>query len=65
MVLVNEDAAHQAIVNLNVGLTGSRHAVPFQVAAGSSQIVQLPAIGLGDAMALPPLSLTLLKLQAG
>jgi hypothetical protein len=65
MVLVNEDAAHQAIVNLNAGLTGSRQAVPFQVAAGSSQIVQLPAIGLGDAMALPPLSLTLLKLQAG
>jgi hypothetical protein len=38
--------------------------VPFQVVAGSSHIVQLPAANAGDAMALPPLSLTLLKLQA-
>jgi hypothetical protein len=64
LVLVNEDATHRATINLNFGLASSRQAVPFQVAAGSSHIVQLPAMSIGDALALPPLSLTLLKLQA-
>jgi hypothetical protein len=64
LVLVNQDATHGATINLNLGSGNSRQAVPFQVVAGSSHIVQLPAANAGDAMALPPLSLTLLKLQA-
>jgi hypothetical protein len=64
LVLVNQDATHGATINLNLGSANSRQAIPFQVARGSSHIVQLPAVNAGDAMALPPLSLTLLKLQS-
>jgi hypothetical protein len=64
LVLVNQDATHGATINLNLGSGNSRQAVPFQVVAGSSHIVQLPAVNADDAMALPPLSLTLLKLQS-
>jgi hypothetical protein len=63
LVLVNEDTTRRASINLNLG--GTRSVLPFQVAAGSSQIAQLPAVSSGETMTLPPLSLTLMKLRAG
>jgi hypothetical protein len=64
LVLANEDSSRQATVNLNLGLDAGRSLDRFQVAAGSSQIVEQPPVSSGSAITLSPFSLTLLRLKA-
>ena len=64
VVLANEDPSKPARVGVDLGLKSAASVDRFQVAAGSSQIIQLPSLSSSAAVALPPLSLTLLRLKA-
>lgn len=64
LVLLSEDSSRSATVSLDLGLASTKSLDRFQVAAGSSRIAQLSPVGSGDAITLPPYSLTLLRLKA-
>lgn len=61
VILVNESPDQTASVHVDLGPSGGRVATQFQVAGGSSNIVQSPLASLSDAIKLPPYSLTLIR----
>ena len=65
VVLVNESPDQTASVHLNLGSGGGRVATQFQVAAGSSTIVQSPLADLSGTVRLPPYSVTLVRVVQG
>lgn len=64
LLLANEDSTHSAMVNVNLGLNPGRSLDRFQVAPGSSQIVEESPVDSAAAVTLSPYSLTLLRLKA-
>jgi Glycoside hydrolase family 44 len=64
VILINESGSQTASVHLDLGQSGAHVTTQFQVAGGSSNIVESPLAGTSTAVQLPPYSLTLIKVQA-
>lgn len=63
VVLTNEDPSRPASVRVKLGPGGGAIDV-FQIAAGSGQITRLAPVAQGDAVTLPPFTVTLLRRKA-
>jgi len=62
MVLINEAPNQTAHVRLELGTAGKGTATQFQVVAGSSVITPSTIRNLSQALALPPYSVTLIRI---